>query len=151
MAISSELEQLLASWIPRQPWFPKLAADFGSDPDITPMSVARAVTYTAEELGGFVGLVPVISVGAGPTLRRLNIPLTLRGSEDMLRRTAPSSHIDELALGPMYVPVAPADPVLVNLMAHAITKRKAFGGGQLRTASRRHSREKTEARDRAPM
>src|SRR5699024_8521633 len=48
MAISSELEQLLASWIPRQPWFPKLAADFGNDPDITPMSVARAFTYTAE-------------------------------------------------------------------------------------------------------
>ena len=52
MAISSELEQLLARWIPRQSWFPKLAADFGVDPDITPMSVARAFTFTAEELGG---------------------------------------------------------------------------------------------------
>ncbi|MDN5595211.1 MAG: hypothetical protein L0G56_14580, partial [Brevibacterium sp.] len=83
MAISSELEQLLAGWIPRQSWFPKLAADFGTDPDITPMSVARAFVYKAEELGGFAGLVTVISVGDGPTLRRLNIPLSLRGVEDM--------------------------------------------------------------------
>src|SRR5699024_4973997 len=73
------------------------------DPDITPMSVARAFTYTAEELGGFVGLVTVISVGDGPTLRRLNIPLTLRGAEDMHLRHALIGHIDELALGPMYV------------------------------------------------
>jgi maltokinase len=151
MAISSELEQLLASWIPRQPWFPKLAADFGSDPDITPMSVARAFTYTAEELGGFVGLVTVISVGDGPTLRRLNIPLTLRGAEDMHLRHALIGHIDELALGPMYVYDGAADPVFVNLMADAITKRKVFDGGQLSTESLRHSQEKTEARDRAPM
>src|SRR5699024_12246341 len=82
MAISSELEQLLASWIPRQPWFPKLAADFDSDPDITPMSVARALNYTAVQLGGVGGLVAVISVGEGPTLRRLNSPRPLRGAED---------------------------------------------------------------------
>ncbi|WP_166974224.1 maltokinase N-terminal cap-like domain-containing protein [Brevibacterium atlanticum] len=151
MAISSELEQLLASWIPRQPWFPKLAADFGTDPDITPMSVARAFTYTAEELGGFVGLVTVISVGDGPTLRRLNIPLTLRGTEDMHLRHALIGRIDDLALGPVHVYDGAADPVFVNLMADAITKRKVFDGGQLSTESLRHSREKTEARDRAPM
>ncbi|WP_209323991.1 maltokinase N-terminal cap-like domain-containing protein [Brevibacterium renqingii] len=151
MAISSELEQLLASWIPRQPWFPKLAADFGNDPDITPMSVARAFTYTAEELGGFVGLVTVISVGDGPTLRRLNIPLTLRGAEDMHLRHALIGQIDDLALGPVYVYDGAADPVFVNLMADAITKRKVFDGGQLSTESLRHSLEKTEARDRAPM
>ena len=151
MAISSELEQLLASWIPRQPWFPKLAADFGTDPDITPMSVARAFTYTAEELGGFAGLVTVISVGDGPTLRRLNIPLTLRGAEDMHLRHALIGRIDDLALGTVYVYDGAADPVFVNLMADAITKRKVFDGGQLSTESLRHSQEKTEARDRAPM
>lgn len=151
MAISSELEQLLASWIPRQPWFPKLAADFGTDPDITPMSVARAFTYTAEELGGFAGLVTVISVGDGPTLRRLNIPLTLRGTEDMHLRHALIGRVDDLALGTVYVYDGAADPVFVNLMADAITKRKVFDGGQLSTESLRHSQEKTEARDRAPM
>ena len=151
MAISSELEQLLASWIPRQPWFPKHAADFGTDPDITPMSVARAFTYTAEELGGFAGLVTVISVGDGPTLRRLNIPLTLRGAEDMHLRHALIGRIDDLALGTVYVYDGAADPVFVNLMADAITKRKVFDGGQLSTESLRHSQEKTEARDRAPM
>ena len=151
MAISSELEQLLASWIPRQPWFPKHAADFGTDPDITPMSVARAFTYTAEELGGFAGLVTVISVGDGPTLRRLNIPLTLRGAEDMHLRHALIGHVDDLALGTVYVYDGAADPVFVNLMADAITKRKVFDGGQLSTESLRHSQEKTEARDRAPM
>ncbi|WP_434591833.1 maltokinase N-terminal cap-like domain-containing protein [Brevibacterium sp. 1718] len=151
MAISSELEQLLASWIPRQPWFPKLAADFGTDPDITPMSVARAFTYTAEELGGFAGLVTVISVGDGSTLRRLNIPLTLRGAEDMHLRHALIGRVDDLALGTVYVYDGAADPVFVNLMADAITKRKVFDGGQLSTESLRHSQEKTEARDRAPM
>jgi maltokinase len=151
MAISSELEQLLASWIPRQPWFPKHAADFGTDPDITPMSVARAFTYTAEELGGFAGLVTVISVGDGPTLRRLNIPLTLRGAEDMHLRHALIGRVDDLALGTVYVYDGAADPVFVNLMADAITKRKVFDGGQLSTESLRHSQEKTEARDRAPM
>lgn len=151
MAISSELEQLLASWIPRQPWFPKLAADFGTDPDITPMSVARAFTYTAEELGGFVGLVTVISVGDGATLRRLNIPLTLRGTEDIHLRHALIGRVDDLALGPVHVYDGAADPVFVNLMADAITKRKVFDGGQLSTESLRHSQEKTEARDRAPM
>ncbi|GAA1511190.1 maltokinase N-terminal cap-like domain-containing protein [Brevibacterium permense] len=151
MAISSELEQLLASWIPRQPWFPKLAADFGTDPDITPMSVARAFTYTAEELGGFAGLVTVISVGDGPTLRRLNIPLTLRGAEDMHLRHALIGRVDDLALGTVYVYDGAADPVFVNLMADAITKRKVFDGGQLSTESLRHSQEKTEAWDRAPM
>lgn len=149
MAISSELEQLLASWIPRQPWFPKLAADFGSDPDITPMSVARAFTYTAEELGGFVGLVTVISVGDGPTLRRLNIPLTLRGAEDIHLRHALIGRVDDLALGTVHVYDGAADPVFVNLMADAITKRKVFDGGQLSTESLRHSQEKADARDRA--
>ncbi|UVI35658.1 maltokinase N-terminal cap-like domain-containing protein [Brevibacterium spongiae] len=151
MAISSELEQLLASWIPRQPWFPKLAADFGTDPDITPMSVARAFTYTAEELGGFVGLVTVISVGDGPTLRRLNIPLTLRGAEDMHLRHALIGRVDDLALGTVYVYDGAADPVFVNLMADAITKRKIFDGGQLSTESLRHSQEKSDARDRASV
>ncbi|RBP62505.1 putative trehalose synthase [Brevibacterium sanguinis] len=138
MAISSELEQLLAGWIPRQPWFPKLAADFGTDPDITPMSVARAFTYPAEELGGFVGLVTVISVGDGPTLRRLNIPLSLRGSEDLHLRHALIGQVDDLARGPVYVYDGPADPVFVNLMADAIVKRKVFAGGQLSTESLRH-------------
>ncbi|WP_309132692.1 hypothetical protein [Brevibacterium sp.] len=146
MAISSELEQLLASWIPRQPWFPKLAADFGTDPDITPMSVARAFTYPAEELGGFVGLVTVISVGDGPTLRRLNIPLSLRGSEDLHLRHALIGQVDDLARGPVYVYDGPADPVFVNLMADAIVKRKVFAGGQLSTESLRHDEDSAARR-----
>ncbi|WP_231443135.1 maltokinase N-terminal cap-like domain-containing protein [Brevibacterium zhoupengii] len=150
MAISSELEQLLASWIPRQSWFPKLAADFGTDPDITPMSVARAFVYKAEELGGFAGLVTVISVGDGPTLRRLNIPLSLRGVEDMHLRKSLIGQIDDLALGHVYVYDGAADPVFVNLMADAITKRKVFDGGQLSTESLRHSQEKAETRDALP-
>ncbi|GAA1550274.1 maltokinase N-terminal cap-like domain-containing protein [Brevibacterium picturae] len=147
MAISSELEQLLAGWIPRQSWFPKLAADFGTDPDITPMSVARAFTYRAEELGGFAGLVAVISVGDGPTLRRLNIPLSLRGVEDMHLRKSLIGQVDDLALGHVYVYDGAADPVFVNLMADAITKRKVFDGGQLSTESLRHGREKAAVRD----
>ncbi|SMX98151.1 Predicted trehalose synthase [Brevibacterium sp. 239c] len=147
MAISSELEQLLASWIPRQSWFPKLAADFGTDPDITPMSVARAFVYKAEELGGFAGLVTVISVGDGPTLRRLNIPLSLRGVEDIHLRKSLIGQIDDLALGHVYVYDGAADPVFVNLMADAITKRKVFDGGQLSTESLRHSQEKAVSRD----
>ncbi len=146
MAISSELEQLLASWIPRQSWFPKLAADFGTDPDITPMSVARAFTYPAEELGGFVGLVTVISVGDGPTLRRLNIPLSLRGSEDLHLRHALIGQVDDLARGPVYVYDGPADPVFVNLMADAIVKRKVFAGGQLSTESLRHDEDSAARR-----
>lgn len=152
MAISSELEQLLAGWIPRQSWFPKLAADFGTDPDITPMSVARAFTYKAEELGGFAGLVTVISVGDGPTLRRLNIPLSLRGTEDMHLRHALIGSIDDLALGHVYVYDGAADPVFVNLMADAITKRKVFDGGQLSTESLRHGQEKAASREgRSPL
>src|SRR5699024_2924348 len=104
-----------------------------------------------EELGGFVGLVTVISVGDGPTLRRLNIPLTLRGAEDMHLRHALIGHIDELALGPMYVYDGAADPVFVNLMADAITKRKVCDGGQLSTESLRPSQEQTEAPDRAAL
>ncbi len=145
MAISSELEQLLASWIPRQPWFPKLAADFGTDPDITPMSVARAFTYPAEELGGFVGLVTVISVGDGPTLRRLNIPLSLRGTEDLHLRHALIGQVDDLARGSVFVYDGPADPVFVNLMADAIVKRKVFAGGQLSTESLRHDQDRSRA------
>ncbi|TSI19685.1 maltokinase N-terminal cap-like domain-containing protein [Brevibacterium aurantiacum] len=145
MAISSELEQLLASWIPRQSWFPKHAADFGTDPDITPMSVARAFVYKAEALGGFAGLVTVISVGDGPTLRRLNIPLSLRGVEDMHLRKSLIGRIDDLALGEVFVYDGAADPVFVNLMADAITKRKVFDGGQLSTESLRHSQEKAAA------
>ena len=147
MAISSELEQLLAGWIPRQSWFPKLAADFGTDPDITPMSVARAFTFKTEELGGFAGLVTVISVGDGPTLRRLNIPLSLRGTEDIHLRHALIGSIDDLALGHVYVYDGAADPVFVNLMADAITKRQVFDGGQLSTESLRHSQEKAASRD----
>lgn len=150
MAISSELEQLLAGWIPRQSWFPKLAADFGTDPDITPMSVARAFVYKAEELGGFAGLVTVISVGDGATLRRLNIPLSLRGVEDMHLRKSLIGQIDDLALGHVFVYDGAADPVFVNLMADAITKRKVFDGGQLSTESLRHSQEKAASRDNQP-
>lgn len=145
MAISSELEQLLAGWIPRQPWFPKHAAEFGFDPDITPMSVARAFNFKAEELGGFVGLVTVISVGDGPNLRRLNIPLSLRGTEDKHLRQALIGQIDDLALGPVFVYDGAADPVFINLMADAITKRQVFDGGQLSTESLRHGREKAAA------
>ncbi|WP_350269733.1 hypothetical protein AAFP32_14495 [Brevibacterium sp. CBA3109] len=150
MAISSELEQLLAGWIPRQSWFPKLAADFGTDPDITPMSVARAFVYKAEELGGFAGLVTVISVGDGTTLRRLNIPLSLRGVEDIHLRKSLIGQIDDLALGHVFVYDGAADPVFVNLMADAITKRKVFDGGQLSTESLRHSQEKAASRDKQP-
>lgn len=66
-------------------------------------------------------------------------------------RHALIGRIDDLALGTVYVYDGAADPVFVNLMADAITKRKVFDGGQLSTESLRHSQEKTDARDRAPM
>ncbi|MBE8146893.1 hypothetical protein IOD13_14435 [Brevibacterium casei] len=144
MAISSELERLLARWIPRQSWFPKLAADFGVDPDITPMSVARAFTFTAEELGGFSG------TRHGHLRRRRadpappQHPLSFRGAEDLHLRHALIGTVDDLALGRVFVYDGAADPVFVNLLADAITKRKVFDGGQLSTESLRHSRDRSE-------
>ena len=45
MAISSDLEQLLSAWLPRQGWFPKLETELGADPDITPMSITVSYTH----------------------------------------------------------------------------------------------------------
>ncbi|WP_101652587.1 maltokinase N-terminal cap-like domain-containing protein [Brevibacterium ihuae] len=45
MAISSDLEQLLSAWLPRQGWFPKLETELGADPDITPMSITRLFEF----------------------------------------------------------------------------------------------------------
>lgn len=52
MAISSDLEQLLSSWLPRQGWFPKLETELGADPDITPMSVTQLFEFDTDAVAG---------------------------------------------------------------------------------------------------
>lgn len=52
MAISSDLEQLLSSWLPRQGWFPKLETELGADPDITPMSVTQLFEFDTGAVAG---------------------------------------------------------------------------------------------------
>ena len=38
MAMSSELEGLLAQWLPRQSWFPVTSFELAGTPDVVPMS-----------------------------------------------------------------------------------------------------------------
>ena len=38
MAMSSELEGLLAQWLPRQTWFPVTSFELVGTPDVVPMS-----------------------------------------------------------------------------------------------------------------
>ncbi len=130
MAISSELEGLLSAWLPRQSWFPKLETELGADPDITPMSVTRLFEWDTGE-GTVRGTQAIISVGDGRTLRRINVPLSFRTSENFALRAHLIGTIDDITLGPCWVYDGCADPVFVINCAHAGATARRFEGGQV--------------------
>lgn len=130
MAISSELEGLLSAWLPRQSWFPKLETELGADPDITPMSVTRLFEWDSGE-GTVRGTQAIISVGDGRTLRRINVPLSFRTSENFALRAHLIGTIDDITLGPCWVYDGCADPVFVINCAHAAATARRFEGGQV--------------------
>lgn len=130
MAISSELEGLLSAWLPRQSWFPKLETELGADPDITPMSVTRLFEWDSGE-GTVRGTQAIISVGDGRTLRRINVPLSFRTSENFALRAHLIGTIDDITLGPCWVYDGCADPVFVINCAHATATARRFEGGQV--------------------
>ncbi|WP_420732905.1 maltokinase N-terminal cap-like domain-containing protein [Brevibacterium luteolum] len=130
MAISSELEGLLSAWLPRQSWFPKLETELGADPDITPMSVTRLFEWDTGE-GTVRGTQAIISVGDGRTLRRINVPLSFRTSENFALRAHLIGTIDDITLGPCWVYDGCADPVFVINCAHAAATARRFEGGQV--------------------
>ena len=130
MAISSELEGLLSAWLPRQSWFPKLETELGADPDITPMSVTRLFEWDSGE-GTVRGTQVIISVGDGRTLRRINVPLSFRTSENFALRAHLIGTIDDITLGPCWVYDGCADPVFVINCAHAAATARRFEGGQV--------------------
>lgn len=130
MAISSELEGLLSAWLPRQSWFPKLETELGTDPDITPMSVTRLFEWDTGE-GTVRGTQAIISVGDGRTLRRINVPLSFRTSENFALRAHLIGTIDDITLGPCWVYDGCADPVFVINCAHAAATARRFEGGQV--------------------
>lgn len=130
MAISSELEGLLSAWLPRQSWFPKLETELGADPDVTPMSVTRLFEWDTGE-GTVRGTQAIISVGDGRTLRRINVPLSFRTSENFALRAHLIGTIDDITLGPCWVYDGCADPVFVINCAHAAATARRFEGGQV--------------------
>src|SRR5699024_1523080 len=120
MAISSDLERLLARWLPRQRWMPALGGRVGEEPDITPLSVARIADVTADAAGTVQCLLVVLTVRGPRRSTRLCVPLSVRTVEDYALRSHLVGVVDDLLLGRTFVYDGAADPVFVLALADAI-------------------------------
>lgn len=162
MAMSSELEGLLAQWLPRQTWFPVTSSDLIGTPDVVPMSdtqvfeldfpVQNDATLTVQ------GWIAIVSVGSGENTRRVSVPLTLRTREDEPMRAHLIGQIDDFMLGPCYVYDAVADPVFVLFAATAMaTGNASFALGRdaafddLHATKTRGDTERGDAERKDPM
>lgn len=140
MAISSELENLLSEWLPRQPWFPRQQGVLGrvlaSSPDVTPMSSVEVFDLSLPSGGEVYGFESIIAVGSTAPggveeVHRLNIPLTYRTREEPSLRSHLIGRIDDLTLGNVWVYDAAADPAYVLTMAGAVSAGRSFPGDQV--------------------
>jgi predicted trehalose synthase len=141
VAISSDLERLLSSWLPRQDWFP-LPRGLGSDPDVTPMSTTRLFEFEVEDQI-IQGLQVIVSVslettgrtllGApqGPATRRLSLPLTLHTTENFPLRPHLLGRVEDLVLGHVWVYDGTADPVFVQAVAASLHTGRKWDDGQV--------------------
>lgn len=86
MAFSSDLERLLARWLPRQRWYPELGGRAGQEPDLTPVSVVRLADAEDRDTGVVRVLAAVLSVAAGRRSARIALPLTFRTREAVARK-----------------------------------------------------------------
>ena len=120
MAISSDLERLLARWLPRQRWMPALGGSVGEEPDITPLSVARIAEVSDDDAGTVQCLLVVLTVRGPRRHTRLCVPLSIRTVEDYSLRSHLVGVVDDLLLGKSYVYDGAADPVFVLALADAI-------------------------------
>lgn len=126
MAMSSELEGLLAHWLPRQIWFPATTAELAGGPDVVPMSDTQVfeidVPDAHSEVVTVQGWIAIVAVGSGETTRRVSVPLTLRTVEDEPMRPHLIGIIDDFMLGRCYVYDAAHDPIFVLFAAHAMAQ-----------------------------
>lgn len=124
MAMSSELEGLLAQWLPRQSWFPVTSFELAGTPDVVPMSDTQVFELDfplpGDETLTVQGWIAVVGIGSGDNTRRISVPLTLRTREDEPLRPHLIGQIDDFMLGPCYVYDAVADPVFVLFAATAM-------------------------------
>ena len=131
MAISSELEGLLAEWLPRQSWFPVVESELGTEPDITPMSYTLVFELDlpqdaiAADTVTVRGNIVILAVSSGPNLRRLSVPLTFRTAEDEPLRPHLIGRINDFMMGPVWVYDAVADPLFVLFAATAMATGNA--------------------------
>lgn len=133
MAISSDLERLLARWLPRQRWMPALGGSVGEEPDITPLSVARIAEVSDDDAGTVQCLLVVLTVRGPRRHTRLCVPLSIRTVEDYSLRSHLVGVVDDLLLGKSYVYDGAADPVFVLALADAIVDGHATADEQLQT------------------
>ena len=124
MAMSSELEGLLAQWLPRQTWFPVTSFELAGTPDVVPMSDTQVFELDFplqdDETLTVQGWIAVVGIGSGDNVRRISVPLTLRTREEATLREHLIGQIDDFMLGPCYVYDAVADPVFVLFAATAM-------------------------------
>ena len=133
MAISSDLERLLARWLPRQRWMPALGGRAGEEPDITPLSVARIAEVSDDDAGTVQCLLVVLTVRGPRRHTRLCVPLSVRMVEDYALRSHLVGVVDDLLLGKSYVYDGAADPVFVLALADAIVDAHGTPDEQLQS------------------
>ncbi|WP_156913739.1 maltokinase N-terminal cap-like domain-containing protein [Brevibacterium album] len=131
MAFSSDLERLLARWLPRQRWFPQLGGPAGQEPDLTPLSVVRLADVPEAEGGTVRVAMAVVGVGSGERSARIALPLTFRTREALALREHRVGETDDLLLGPVGVYDGAADPVGVQTLMELIRSRAALPGAHL--------------------
>lgn len=135
MAISSDLEHLLLTWLPRQRWMPVLGPRAGGEPDVSPQSVVRIAEVSDDDAGTVQCLLVIVAVRGTRRHSRLSVPLTLRTSEDFSLRSHLVGTVDDLLLGKSYVYDGAADPVFVMALADAIADARGGTGEELLSAS----------------